>query len=307
MRQCDSFIRLGEQSRSGIILFDGAMGTELLRRTGNALPCEQANLTLPNLIQEIHRAYLDAGADIIRTNSFGANRINLETFGLGSRVREVNGAAVSIARKAIESVGRDRQALIAGSIGPIRRSSGHKSISGGTIREAYREQVEALVACGVGMIFCETFQSMKDVTDLLESILQVAENARPQVTVGVTISPPEDSERAADLAADFCALISTYSGVSLLGCNCGYGPSSMIAPITVMRRMTRLPLAVLPSAGLPITEGKTIRYPCERKEFTASLMNLIERQSVQAVGGCCGTTAEYIEDLARMRAAIRAH
>ena len=300
-------IQLGEWSRSGIILFDGAMGTELLRQTHYQLPCEQLNLTRPELVEEVHRAYLEAGVDIIRTNSFGANRLNLESYALRERVAEINHAAVAIARRAVESTCPNRQILVAGSIGPIHSAPGDKLRPVEMIYQTYREHTEALVTAGVEMIFGETFQNIDDVGQFLAAALPVVERARPRVAVGVSITPPDISERAAVLAAEFCELISSYSGIALFGCNCGYGPSSMAAPVAVMREQTALPIAVLPSAGLPISEGTACRYPCGSEEFASSLMNLIEHQLVQAVGGCCGTNPEYIAALALSAASYRAN
>lgn len=306
MRQFGS-IRLGEWSRDGIILFDGAMGTELFRRTDNHLPCEELNLTEPSLVEAVHRSYLNAGADVIRTNSFGANRPMLDKYGLGDSAARINHAAVEIARQVVATTCSERDVLIAGSIGPLPFSATGSSYLADIAQRAFAEQAEALIDAGVGMLFCETFQRLNDITVLLDVISPIAANARPQVGVGVSFSPPANPDQAAILAAEFSDLILRFPVVSLVGLNCGNGPSSMLGPAAILRKRTRLPIAVLPSAGIPISEGAVLHYPCDRSEFSALALNLIGSELVQAVGGCCGTTPEYIAALAKAIAPYRAN
>ena len=304
MRQFGS-IRLGEWSREGIILFDGAMGTELLRRSHNHLPCEDLNLTNPSLVEAVHRSYLNAGAEVIRTNSFGANRLMLGKYGLGDSAAKINHAAVEIARQAVATTSPERNVLIAGSIGPLPSAATGSSHSADITRRAFAEQAEALIDAGVGMLFCETFQRIDDIAVLLDAISPIAANARPQVAVGVSLSPPANPDQAAILAAEFSDLILRFPLVSLVGLNCGDGLSSMLGPAAILRKQARLPIAVLPSAGIPISEGTALHYPCDSSEFSASLLNLLGSELVQAVGGCCGTTPECIAALAAAIAPYR--
>lgn len=299
MRHSGEKSPFGDALDGGIVIFDGAMGTELLPRTDNLLPCEGLNLSRPELVENLHCAYLLAGAQVIRTNSFGANRVMLGRYGLEAQTSAINRAAVAIARRAVGNPNPGRSVLIAGSIGPIPHSVYQSLRTTCSPQAAYAEQARALVEAGAEMLICETFQRLEDVAEVLAAVLPEAREAGRKIPVAVCLTPSGDSEQAADYAASIFDTVIRGSGVDLLGLNCGSGPESVVRPIVNLKQRVSLPLLALPSAGIPIVDGKSLRYPVGIAEFAAVLLDLADRGLVAAVGGCCGTTPAYIAALAK--------
>lgn len=299
MARSSTSYSLWELLGDGIVVFDGAMGTELLRRTGNFLPCEGLNLSHPELVESIYRAYLQAGAQVIRTNSFGANRIVLERYQLGDQTTALNRAAVEIAHRAVRDVSHGRSVLVAGSIGPIPHSATESSKAAFSQRAAYAEQATALLEAGAEMLICETFQRIEDIAQVLMAVMPAAREAGRNTLVAVCLTPSDDSEQAANSAASIYEAVIRDSGVDFFGFNCGTGPKSIARSITILKPQVNLPLVALPSAGIPTVEGKSPCYPVGIAEFTEMLCTLVDRGLVAAVGGCCGTTPAYIAALVK--------
>jgi homocysteine S-methyltransferase len=284
------------------LLADGAMGTELHARGISFDRCyDELNLSDPALIQSIHEEYLQAGAEIIETNTFGGNRFRLARHNLADKVADINIAGVKVARQAVEHLNQRQagQAWVAGSIGPLGvRLEPLGPISLAEARDAFSEQIRALCSAGVDLLIVETMCSLIEARQALEA----AREAAPDWPVLVMITVDDECncldgsspQRAATLLAEW--------GAAAIGVNCSTGPATVLSAIEAIRTATNLPLAAMPNAGLPrVIEGRNI-YLCSPKDM-ASFARKAIRAGAQFVGGCCGTTPSHIR---AMRSAIRA-
>jgi homocysteine S-methyltransferase len=270
-----------------VLVCDGAMGTMLYAKGVFINRCFDAlNLTEPSRVAEVHQDYLRAGADVIETNTFGANRIKLRGFGLADRLRDINSEGARLAR----TVARD-QAYVAGAIGPLGIRIEPWGKTGKDEAEAlFREQAEALVAGGVDLFILETFRDLGEVRAAIDAIRSVC--ALPivaQVTIeedGNTLdgTPPEQFAPALEPLAD------------VIGVNCSIGPAPMLETIERMEAVTRARLSAQPNAGRPRDiEGRNIYLASP--EYLASYSRRFVTHGVRLVGGCCGTTPEHIRQI----------
>ncbi|MFZ0283596.1 MAG: bifunctional homocysteine S-methyltransferase/methylenetetrahydrofolate reductase [Terriglobales bacterium] len=277
------------------ILCDGAMGTLLYAKGIFINRCyDELNLTQPELIRGVHKEYLQAGAEIIETNTFGANAFRLGRHSLADRVRDINLAGAQIAREAAKSF----DVWVAGSVGPLGiRIEPLGKTSFEEARSAFRDQLAALAEGGVDLIILETFgyleelhQAMLAIRDVGLKIPVVAQVTIDEDTNCLDGSTPEAfTPRLADWGAD------------VIGCNCSVGPVAMLDTIERMRALTSLPLAAQPNAGIPRSvEGRNI-YLCS-PEYMASYARKFAAAGVRLVGGCCGTTPDHIRV---MKSALR--
>ncbi|PWB70444.1 hypothetical protein C3F09_09025 [candidate division GN15 bacterium] len=283
---------------SDLVIFDGAMGTMLLPQSKYRLPCERLNLSHSELVENVHRAYLHAGAQVLRTNSFAANRLSLSRYGLEEETVHINREAVAIAHRASVSVNVKGPVRIAGSIGPVPLSVPEFAMASCTPESVYAEQAEALVGAGVDMLVCETFQTALAVAQVVAAVMPVVRRANRTIPVAVCLTPTVDSAQTADFAASIYDTVVRDSGVGFFGFNCGTGPESIVQSIIALRGRINLPLLALPSAGVPTFTGESAVYPVGIERFCAELSNLVNRSMVAGIGGCCGTTPAYIEALA---------
>jgi methionine synthase I (cobalamin-dependent) len=267
------------------LLFDGAMGTELIRRGVQVGSCLEAlNLDAGTAVAEIHREYRAAGADIITTNTLGANRFRLEAHGLSNRVREINAAGVERARQ------EARGAMVAGCVGP---SGIHDFLPAeDALDAAFREQAEALA--GVDLFSCETFADMTEVRAAVRAIDAVSD--RPvlvQCTYladGCTplgLTPTEVVHALLDLP------------IAAIGVNCAVGDETVQRVIDELRQATELPLIAQPNAGQPVLVDGSWEYPVTPPAFAALANRILPK--VAYFGSCCGTTPEYIRAVAEVR------
>ncbi|HEX2184485.1 MAG TPA: bifunctional homocysteine S-methyltransferase/methylenetetrahydrofolate reductase, partial [Chloroflexota bacterium] len=278
------------------VLFDGAMGTELYARGVSYERCfDELNLTEPELVQSVHRAYIAAGAEAIETNTFAANRLQLAPFGLEGRVRELNLRGVRLAREAKEVSGED--VFLAGSVSSL----GQPLAPAGTItpeqaRAIFTEQIEALLEGGVDLLVLETFA---DVGELRQAILAArAVTADLPIVAEVTVAEDGNTlsgARPEDVAAEIGAL-----GVDALGVNCGVGPQATLEALQRMAPHTTLPLAAMPNAGYPAMVGRR-RFYVSSPAYFAEYAGRFVQAGVRLIGGCCGTTPAHI---AAMREAL---
>jgi methionine synthase / methylenetetrahydrofolate reductase(NADPH) len=274
--------------RRGPVLSDGAMGTELFARGLRPDDCLDAvNLNQPEIVQQIHRDYIAAGAEVIATNSFGANRFRLEPHGLSNKVREINRAAASIAREAREIMGES--VFVAGSIGPsgaLFHPIG--PVTYHDVAEAAREQVEALVERGVDLLTFETF------TNLDELVAVIAEAVKVTDLPIVAQMSFDDNRRTVsghDVAQVLEAL--TRLGVPVVGVNCGIGPQQALDLVEQLAAQTGPLIAAQPNAGYPVRLGGRVAYLATPEYFASFAARAIEAGAV-IVGGCCGTTPPHI-------------
>ena len=284
------------------ILCDGAMGTVLYGRGVFINRCyDELNLTDPALILSIHEEYLQSGAEILETNTFGANRFRLARHGLASRTAEINEAGVRIARQAAEHL-KDKQAgdaWIAGSVGPL---GVHLEPLGKTgleeARAAFAEQITALAAAGADLLMIETMPALNEAREALLA----AKEAAPDLPVFVMVTVDDDGNCLDGSSPAQAATLLTEWGADAIGCNCSTGPATVLTAIEAMRAVSSLPIVAMPNAGMPrAVEGRNI-YLCS-PEYMASFARKAIKAGAQFVGGCCGTTPNHIR---AMKSAIRA-
>jgi homocysteine S-methyltransferase len=284
------------------VLADGAMGTVLYARGIFINRCyDELNLSDPNLILSIHEDYLQAGAEILETNTFGANRFRLTRHGLASKVAEINAAGVKLARQAVDHL-QEKQAgtaYVAGSIGPLGVRLEPLGKTGlDEARAAFSEQIRALADAGVDMLIIETMPALNEAR---EALLAAKETA-PHLPVLVMVTVDDESNCLDGSSPEQAAALLTESGANAIGVNCSTGPSTVLTAIEAMRSATTLPLAAMPNAGMPrAIEGRNI-YLCS-PEYMASFARKAIAAGAQIVGGCCGTTPNHIR---AMRSAMRA-
>jgi homocysteine S-methyltransferase len=284
------------------ILADGAMGTVVYGRGIFINRCyDELNLTDPALIMSIHEEYLQAGAEILETNTFGANRFRLARHGLGGKVAEINAAGVRLARQAVEHL-KDKQASeawVAGSVGPLGVRLEPLGKTGlDEARAAFAEQMRALTAAGVDLLIIETMPALNEAHEALEAARETA----PDLPVLVMVTVDDEGNCLDGSSPQQAAALLTEWGAGAIGVNCSTGPATVLTAIEAMRAATTLPLAAMPNAGMPrAVEGRNI-YLCS-PEYMASFARKAINAGAQIVGGCCGTTPNHIR---AMRSAIRA-
>jgi methionine synthase / methylenetetrahydrofolate reductase(NADPH) len=297
--------RLAEIFADRPMLADGAMGTVLYARGIFINRCyDELNLSDPGLILSVHEEYLQAGAEIIETNTFGANRFRLTRHGLGGKVKEINAAGVRLAREAVEHL-KEKQAgaaWVAGSVGPLGVRLEPLGKTGlDEARAAFAEQIAVLAgngAKGVDLLIIETMPALNEAREALNAARAVA----PDVPVLVMVTVDDESNCLDGASAKQAAALLTEWGADAIGINCSTGPTTVLTAAEAMRGATTLPLAAMPNAGMPrAVEGRNI-YLCS-PEYMASFARKAINAGVQIVGGCCGTTPNHIR---AMRAAIRA-
>ncbi|HVC89532.1 MAG TPA: bifunctional homocysteine S-methyltransferase/methylenetetrahydrofolate reductase [Acidobacteriaceae bacterium] len=293
---------LSELFQTRSVLCDGAMGTMLYERGVFIHRCyDELNLSQPDLIRTIHEEYLQAGAEIVETNTFGGNRYRLQRHGLQDKVQEINLAGAQLARKAVDQL-LDKQATrayVAGAVGPLGvqiEPLGKVSLE--EARGAFAEQIRALAEGGVDLLVLETMTSLNEIR---QAILAARETA-PNLPVLAMITIDEDGNALDGSSPEMAARKLTEWGVDAVGCNCSAGPATILSAIERMRTATPLPLVAMPNAGMPrAVDGRNI-YLCS-PEYMASFVRKFVQAGVQFVGGCCGTTPSHIR---AMRSALRA-
>jgi methionine synthase / methylenetetrahydrofolate reductase(NADPH) len=272
----------------GVVLGDGAMGTMLCERGISVDRClDELNLSQPDMVASVHSKYLQSGADIIETNTFGANAHRLQRFGLQDKMQEINLAGVQVARKA-----GGKHTCIAGAVGPLGVRLGEISPDG--MRSSFAGQIAALVeggpGVGVDLLLVETMMSL---TEAVEAIRAAREMA-PDLRLVVTMTVDEAGNCLDGASAETAAARLTEFGVDAVGCNCSFGPESVLRAIQRMRGATHLPLTAMPNAGLPQTINGRSVYCISPEEMAAFALRAID-EGANLIGGCCGTTPEHIK------------
>jgi len=284
------------------VLADGAMGTVLYARGVFINRCyDELNLSDPNLILSVHEEYLQSGAEILETNTFGANRFRLARHGLAGKVAEINAAGVQLARQAVAHL-RDKQAgeaWVAGSVGPLGVRLEPLGKTGlDEARAAFVEQIRALVDAGVDMLIVETMPALNEAHEALAA----AQEAAPDFPLLVMVTVDDESNCLDGSSPQQAAALLTEWGANAVGVNCSTGPATVLTAVEAMRTATTLPIAAMPNAGMPrAVEGRNI-YLCS-PEYMASFARKAIGAGAQIVGGCCGTTPNHTR---AMRSAMRA-
>ncbi len=284
----------------GPILADGAMGTLLFER---GIPYERSfdelNLAQPTLIEAIHREYLLAGAELIETNTFGANAIRLATHGLGDKARTVARQGVKVARNAREIVGTT--AFVAGSMGPLGKPLepfGHIPVA--EAEKAFRAQAEGLLEGGLDVFVLETFQDLTEILAALRAIKSVTAEVPviAQMTFGL------DGKTRYGHSPSLVVKALKHAGADVVGVNCGVGPQPLLEVIEdVLAAADGTPVSAMPNAGLPqFVEGRYV-YLASPQYFAEFAARAVE-MGVRIVGGCCGTTPAHVK---AMRERLASH
>jgi methionine synthase / methylenetetrahydrofolate reductase(NADPH) len=275
-------VEFRESLEKRVLVADGAMGTMLyskLNLKGASRCLDELNLSLPALVRDVHREYARAGAEILKTNTFGANRKRLEVYGFAEKVRQINQAGVRIAREAARE-----QAFIAGTVGPLGvRLEPLGATTCAEARAYFREQIEALMEAGVDLLVLETF---RDCAELREAIFAAREAAGPEMVLAAHVSVEDDGSLADGASTESFTRRLEEWPVDIAGLNCSAGPRVVLDAIEKMTAYTSKPLSAMPSAGLP----GTVCSP----EYMAQYARRFVRAGVKIVGGCCGTTPEHI-------------
>ncbi len=287
------FISLLESGRP--ILFDGAMGTMLNQRGVSFDECfDELNLTRPALVAEIHREYIEAGAQVIQTNTFGANRYKLMRHGLENKVAEINRAGVELAQRVILASFKD--VLIAGDVGPLGvRLAPFGRVQPEQAQQVFAEQISVLAASGVDVIIIETM------TDLYE--VQAAIQAARQVAAGIPIIASMTFTRDdRTLLGDDPTKVAHRvweNGADVIGINCSGGPNQILRILKQMRQaVPQGRFSVMPNAGWPEQVGGRIMYPAASDYFGEYASAFIQA-GASVIGGCCGTTPQHIAAMAK--------
>ena len=286
----------------GTVLCDGAMGTMLYSKGVFINRCyDELNIREPETVRAVHQEYLQAGAEVIETNTFGANAFRLERFGLRDKVREINLAGAKIARQSVDAIVEKQgtEAFVAGAIGPLGVRLEPLGKTGlDEARAAFAEQIAALAEGGVDLLMIETMMSI----DETEQAVLAAKDVAPQLPVVVMVTVDEDGNCLDGTSPEVAVARLSAVGANALGCNCSSGPATVLSVIECMSKVTDLPLIAMPNAGMPRNvEGRNIYLTSP--EYMASFARKFVKAGASWVGGCCGTTPQHIR---AMKSALRA-
>lgn len=274
-----------------VLVGDGAMGTMLYQQGVFLNRCfDELNLTDAKIVRAVHEGYVEAGADFIETNTFGANRLKLSKFGLVGEVSAINRAGVRIAREAAKD-----SVLVAGAIGPLGcELTEHGPITLATAREMFEEQGRALVEAGADLLILETFSNPEE---LLMAVRAVAGLGDLPIIAQMTVD--ESSETIYGERIDRAIVkIAGEEAVTAVGLNCSVGPFGMLGSLELIRSVTSKPISAQPNAGMPRQiEGRQL-YMCT-PEYMAEYAKRFYEKGARIVGGCCGTTPDHIREIVR--------
>lgn len=299
-----------------VLVFDGATGTNLQTQNLTAedfggAEFEGCNeylvLTKPSAVEKVHREFLEAGADIIETDSFGSTRIVLDEYGIGDLAFTLNREAAAIARRMADAYAtEEKPRFVAGSIGPTTKLPSLGHITFDVLREAYVEQVAGLIEGGVDLLCVETCQDMLQAKAALAAIREVF--AQRQLRLPVIVSVTIETMGTMLMGTEISAAVTTidpYDIVTAFGMNCATGPKEMEENLRYICQYSPRPVFVMPNAGIPENIGGHTCYKLSPDELEAHMRRFVTEFGVSIIGGCCGTTAEHIARLARLAEEVR--
>ncbi len=289
--------------RTRVVVADGAMGTMIQEANPSLDDFEQLegcneilNITRPDLIAEIHRKYFKAGAEAVETNTFGANFANLTEYGIPERIGELAEAGAKIAREVAGEFGADRWVL--GSVGPGTKlpTLGHESFA--VLRDAYQEQTAGLIRGGADAVLIETTQDLLQTKSSVIGAKRAMEQLKHKlpIIVSVTIETTGTMLLGSEIGAALTMLEAL--GIDSIGLNCATGPAEMSEHLRYLAKHSKLPISVMPNAGLPVLSGNGAHYPLKPHELALSQAAFVREFGAGLVGGCCGTTPEHIHAIA---------
>jgi homocysteine S-methyltransferase len=277
-----------EQLARRAMVADGAMGTMLYSRGVFINRCfDELNLSAPDMVRQIHQEYVKAGAEILETNTFGANRMRLAAFGLAEKLRAINQAGVRLAREAARE-----NAFVAGAVGPL---GAHIEPLGPTsfaeARAIFREQVEVLLEAGVDLLVLETFGNLDE---MREAVFAAREAAGPDMTIVAQVTIDDNGNLPEGTETEVFTRRLDEWPADVIGVNCSVGPKTTLETVERMMAYTSKPISAMPNAGVPVrVEGRNLYL--SSPEYMAQYARRMLWAGVRIVGGCCGTTPEHIK------------
>jgi len=282
-----------ERLKEGIIICDGGMGTYLNRQGISFDHCfDELNLSRPELIGQIHQEYINAGAEIIETNTFGANLARLSNYGFEAKVREINIKGARIAREARDLIGLDT--LIAGSIGPLgKHLEPYGRISHQVASDIFQEQVESLLEGGVDLFIVETMSSLKEMELAVGAIMKITE-----LPVIAQMTYTEEGKTLTGATPEESVSVLAPLGVDVIGVNCSVGPQKMLEVVEILNELGIAHISAQPNAGLPRLYGGRFIYFSSPDYFAEYARKFVEAGAT-IIGGCCGTTPDHIAAISR--------
>ncbi len=289
-----------ELLKEQVLIGDGAIGTMLYGKgIGLDANFEHLNLVRPQLVGELHREYLAAGANLIETNTFGANVTKLQPIGLEKKVREINLRGAELARQAVAGAGEAVPRFVAGSMGPLARAKGdERELDREGVKAIFREQAEALAEGGVDLFILETFADLGQLTCALEA---ARETGLPAIA---SMAYLEGGRTGGGVEAEVAGRVLTEAGAAMVGANCGAGPLEVLRVVERLARITEAPLAAFANSGFPeFVDGRYL-YRCTPDYFAEKALEMAAAGAC-LIGGCCGTTPEHIRRLSERLAGVR--
>lgn len=291
-----------------VLVMDGSTGVGLRSLCPHGVTWDIMSLTQPEAVARLHRSYLEAGADIIETNTFNATTVAQRVYGLADRADEMNSAAASLARREADrymSKHRGETKFVAGAIGPTHLAvskiadCAERDTTFARLTETFRRQTAALIAGGVDMLAIETIYDMLSGRAAVKGVTQaIAESGRDvPYTLSVTLSASSGLMPSGHGIDEFLASVADTRPLAA-GFNCCEGPDMLLAPLRKLAACSPFRTIVYPNAGLPDRDG---RYPIGPEEFAEAVSVMLRERLINIVGGCCGTGPEHIR---RLRKAV---
>ncbi len=301
-----------EAIRQKILLFDGAMGTEIQKL--NPAPEDFPDgkdgfndglvMSRPEWIKQIHRSYLQAGADCIETNTFGSNKLKLDEYGYGDRTVEINRMAAELARNIADEF-KDRQRYVVGSMGPtgyLPSSNdpdlGQKPLD--EIRQAFALQAEGLILGGVDALLIETSQDILEVKLAIEACHQAMNKVGKKVPIIANVTLDQYGKMLLGTSVQAAYTTVSDMGIDVFGLNCSTGPAEMVPSVRWLSEQD-LPILVMPNAGMPHNEAGKAVYKMGPAEIAEAMAEFVAKhEHVRMIGGCCGTNPSHISELRKV-------
>ncbi|MGA1863185.1 methionine synthase [Deferribacter thermophilus] len=292
---------LKDYAADKILLFDGGMGTTIQQydipadKWAGKQGCNEIlNLTFPELIEEIHTKFFDAGADIVETNSFGASRLVLSEYGLEDKVYEINLKAAQIAKSAAKKF---ENKFVAGSIGPGTKLPSLSQISFDDLYKMYKEQISGLIDGGVDLLLIETCQDLLQIKAAIIAAFDILSEKQIELPVSVSVTIEQNGTML--LGTDLSAVTTVLRDYPIysLGINCAIGPDMMYEPLNQLAKLWDRKISCIPNAGLPQNINGKFVYDLSPEKMAEIMADLCEKFNIDFIGGCCGTTYEHIAAL----------
>jgi methionine synthase / methylenetetrahydrofolate reductase (NADH) len=287
-----------ERLKDSILIADGAMGSMLHDSVGAVRCFDELNATEPEAVFRVHQAYIEAGAQILETNTFGANRFKLEPLGLGDDVQRLNSRGVKLAREARESAARE--VLIAGSIGPLGIGVQARHPEPEYIRSIFHEQALALEERGVDLFILETFAYIEELLLAIDAIRSFS-----SLPIIAQLTYSEEGTTYSDVRPLIAAAMLKDKNVQAVGANCTLGPQSLLPILQEIASASNVHVSGMPNAGFPKREGDRIVYPKSSPAYFAQFARDAAEIGVRVLGGCCGTTPEHVRAMAETVKSLR--